>query len=309
MKKTFLITFVVILVGILVWGFINPLGIRGAYANNAWSVRFVDAFFNNPNKLVQVPDPPETHIHGKLFLIQESLLQKNYDRAMEHIRPLVEANDQLAQDAYVALLYLQEDYAKALEIWEKVGNIRLIEWAARDLADKGRQDLAYLGYQTLYRVDPEKYTISVAMPLKNQGELDKALLIFQKAINDFPNSEFKYHWLRYSADIYRAQMNYDQAEATYMQALQVNPKDPRTWRNLGLMYAGDFKDYEKAATYIEKMIEVDPENASGYFYLGLTYESAGMKEKAIQAYQSALEVDPDYSDAAKAINRLTETDE
>ena len=141
--------------------------------------------------------------------------------------------------------------------------------------------------------------------MKNQGELEEALQIFQKSINDFPNSEFKYHWLRYSADIYREQKKYDDALATYMKALEANPEDPRTWRNLGLMYVGDFKDYETAATYFEKMVELNPEDPFGFYHLGQTYESAGMIEKAIETYQTTLEIDPGYKDAQEALNRLT----
>ncbi len=308
LKKSIQIALLTILFGLLVWGFINPNGIRAAYANNVWSVDFVNAFFNNPNTLEQIPDPPETHVHGRLFQIQRSLLQKDYDLAMENIQPLVEANDHLAQDAYVTLLYMQEDYTKALEIWEKVGNIRLIERAAQELLNSSKPEIALLGLRTLYRVDPDKYTISLAHTLMTMGELDEALQIFQKSINEFPKSEFKYHWLRYSADIYRERREYDLAEATYMQALEVNPEDPRSWRNLGLMYAGDFKDYATAAGYFEKMVALDPSDPFGFYYLGTIYESAGLVEKAIDAYKAALKIDPDYEDAREALTNLTSAD-
>ena len=305
LKKSIVIALLTILFGLLVWGFSNPNGIRAAYANNQWSIVFIDTFFNHPDNLDQVPQPPDTHVHGRLFQIQRSLLQKDYDLAMENIQPLVEANDPLAQDAYVTLLYMQEDYGKALELWEKVGNIRLIERAAQELLNSSKPDIALLGLRTLYQVNPDKYTISLANTLKNMGELDEALKIYQKSINDFPKSEFKYHWLRYSADIYRERREYDLAEATYMQALEVNPEDPRTWRNLGLMYAGDFKDYATAAGYFEKMVALDPTDPFGFYYLGTIYESAGSIEKAIDAYKAALKIDPDYEDAKEALTKLT----
>lgn len=305
MKKTLFVAVIVMLLGILVWGFITPSGIRGAWANNLWSTRFVKAYYEEPGSLSQLPPPPSTHVHGNLFLIQRAIQNQDYDLAMEYINPLVEASDPLALDAYVTILYFQEDYTKALELWEKIGNIRIIERAALDLVGKGRQDLALLGYRTLYQVNPEKYAISLAVPLKNQGEFEEALRIFQDSINNFPNSEFKYHWLRYSADIYQRQQKYEQAEATYMETLKVNPEDSRTWRNLGVLYSANFKDYNQAISCFEKMIEIDPQDSFGYFLLGQTYESAGLIEKAIEAYQTTLEKDPGYEAAQQAVERLT----
>lgn len=305
MKKYYQWFFSLVILGILVWGLITPSGIRAAWANNTWSTKFVNFYYKEPASLSQLTHPPSTHIHGKLFLIQQALQQKNYDLALNYINPPVESSDQLAMDAYVAILYLQEDYTKALEIWGESGNVQILEQAALDLVNRGRQDLALLGYQTLYRVNPEKYASSFAVSLKNQGDLDKALQIFQKSINEYPNSEFKHSWLRYSGDIYRAQKKFDEAKITYMEALKANPMDARSWRNLGLLYSSNFKNYEQAAICFEKMIEVEPDNSFGYFLLGQTHESAGLIKEAVKAYNTAIQLNPEYTEAQQALERLT----
>ena len=124
MKKYYQWAFYLLILAILVWGLITPTGIWGAWANNLWSTGFVNAFYEDPASLSQIPPPPVTHVHGNLFLIQRALQQKDYDLAMAYINPLVEASDPLALDAYVSVLYLQEDYTKALELWEKIGDVK-----------------------------------------------------------------------------------------------------------------------------------------------------------------------------------------
>lgn len=53
-------------------------------------------------------------------------------------------------------------------------------------------------------------------------------------------------------------------------------------------------DYEKAITYFEKMVEIEPESYRALYNLGITYFNLGNLEKALESYNKALEIKPDY---------------
>ncbi|MGO1649204.1 MAG: tetratricopeptide repeat protein [Sphingobacterium sp.] len=53
----------------------------------------------------------------------------------------------------------------------------------------------------------------------------------------------------------------------------------------------------KIVSDIEAQVEKDPQNKSLHYYLGLAYGAAGEPEKALEAYEKALEIDPDYIEA------------
>jgi glyoxylase-like metal-dependent hydrolase (beta-lactamase superfamily II) len=52
-----------------------------------------------------------------------------------------------------------------------------------------------------------------------------------------------------------------------------------------------------------------PESANPYDSLGETYEALGEKEAAIESYQKALEIDPDFVSSSEALKRLEEKKE
>jgi len=305
MKINYKWTFYVVILGILVWGFITPSGIRGAWANNVWSTKFVKSYYEDPATLSQFPPAPTTHVHWNLFLIQLAIQNKDYDLAMEYINPLVEASDHLALDAYVTILYLQEDYAKALELWEQIGDIRIIDRAAHDLINKGRQDLSLIGYKKLYEINPEKYTSSYAVILKNLDHYDEASSIFLHSIKEYPNSKEKVNWLRYVADILARQQKWPEAESAYLEALAEDASDFKTWRNLGILYSSGIKDNQKAVESFTRLIELNPDIPYGYYLLGQAYEFLGNKNSAIENYNNALVVDPDYPKVKQALERLS----
>ncbi|MGO1785932.1 MAG: tetratricopeptide repeat protein [Sphingobacterium sp.] len=53
----------------------------------------------------------------------------------------------------------------------------------------------------------------------------------------------------------------------------------------------------KIVSDIEAQVAKDPQNKSLHYYLGLAYGAAGEPEKALAAYEKALEIDPDYIEA------------
>jgi tetratricopeptide (TPR) repeat protein len=75
------------------------------------------------------------------------------------------------------------------------------------------------------------------------------------------------------------------------------------WLEKGLALY-DLKKYKEAAEVLEKAISIQNNFDKGYYYLGQCYEKLNRTDEAIQAYQMALNYDPNYVEVKDALGRL-----
>ncbi|HTW30521.1 MAG TPA: tetratricopeptide repeat protein, partial [Candidatus Sulfotelmatobacter sp.] len=94
------------------------------------------------------------------------------------------------------------------------------------------------------------------------------------------------------------------ARKNFDQALRLNPNQFNAWLGEGLLARQEGK-FDEAITDLSRSIELRP-SVQGYFELGRTFEQAGRAAPALDAYQQALKLQPDYSDAQQAVERLRE---
>jgi tetratricopeptide (TPR) repeat protein len=66
----------------------------------------------------------------------------------------------------------------------------------------------------------------------------------------------------------------------------------------------DLKKYSDAADVLEKSVKVQPKFDRGYYYLGQCYEKLQRTQEAIEVYQVALQLDPDYEEVKDALGRI-----
>lgn len=64
------------------------------------------------------------------------------------------------------------------------------------------------------------------------------------------------------------------------------------------------KKFKEAGASFSALIEVEPKNSLAWYYLGLTKERQGDKDKAIEKYHMALLIDPDLDVAQKKLAEL-----
>lgn len=83
------------------------------------------------------------------------------------------------------------------------------------------------------------------------------------------------------------------------------PNDPQVYTCLGVAYTQK-GDKQNAIRSFKKSLTLQ-ENPKAHYNLGLAYESAGMEDDAAQSYRSAVLLDPAYTLALQAIERLTPT--
>ena len=93
-----------------------------------------------------------------------------------------------------------------------------------------------------------------------------------------------------------AQGKTDEAIVAIKKARENDPKDLNLLLNEAQLYI-QLKDMEKFGTLMQEAIQLDPENPTLFFNLGVVNQNEGKKEEAIGYYKKAIELDPEYGDA------------
>lgn len=107
---------------------------------------------------------------------------------------------------------------------------------------------------------------------------------------------------------------YDQAIATFKQAIKEEPNSAVTYNLLGMAYrfkynqvrSQDLKNQEIAA--FKKALEIDPNYWVALINLGATYYYLGEKAKAAPLFKKALSLNPDHPEKAE-LEKMIQEDE
>jgi tetratricopeptide (TPR) repeat protein len=108
------------------------------------------------------------------------------------------------------------------------------------------------------------------------------------------------------------QQKYDQAIASYEQAIKLDPKAAAAYNMLGMacrfkynqLRNPELKDKEIGA--FKKAIEVDPKYWVAMINLGATYYYQGDKDKAAPLFKKTLELNPDHPEKAQLEKMIAE---
>jgi Flp pilus assembly protein TadD len=84
--------------------------------------------------------------------------------------------------------------------------------------------------------------------------------------------------------------NYDQAIASYTEALRINPGYAAAYNNRGIAYRKKGQN-DRAITDFTKLLEVDPRDSYGYYYRGYSYFQNGQIERARADLEQAAKLD------------------
>lgn len=88
--------------------------------------------------------------------------------------------------------------------------------------------------------------------------------------------------------------SYADAVWTYEQALQIDQQNPAAiFFALGNVYAQQLQQPEKAVTYLEKVVALDPDFPNGYLHLGSVYGALGKYSEALRAFANELTLRPE----------------
>ncbi|HXB21684.1 MAG TPA: rhomboid family intramembrane serine protease [Candidatus Solibacter sp.] len=96
----------------------------------------------------------------------------------------------------------------------------------------------------------------------------------------------------------------DKAVAILEQAAKLNPNSAKIGTELGLAYLMSNQPVEKATATLEDAVKMDSGNADALEYLGLAYIKANQRDKAIAAFEKAIQLDPDADRAQAELQKL-----
>jgi tetratricopeptide (TPR) repeat protein len=128
----------------------------------------------------------------------------------------------------------------------------------------------------------------VAMKSMKPGFYQEAITGFDRAINTYPALADAYYERGNAEHILGRD---DQALADFEKAVDVNPNLYRAYAELGSIYRGR-NDLRRAMEMFTKSIQAKP-NVDAFYERGITYESLGEHQKAIEDYDRAILESPD----------------
>lgn len=107
--------------------------------------------------------------------------------------------------------------------------------------------------------------------------------------------------------ILRNQGKWREALTEYQKALQVAPDDENLYYNMGMACA-EGRDFRQAQVHVLKALSLNPDlprkAAPMAYNMALIFVQTGGKDKAAVCLRTAIEVDPDFEPARKALSQL-----
>ncbi len=217
----------------------------------------------------------ETNTDAYLKLAETNFLLRRYDEALINTNNALRVDDKLAQGYFIKGFIYKE---------------------------LGDTTLAKSSFQTATEVNPEHY--EAYMELGNlsayQGDA-LALEYFNTALEIKPNSAEALYNL---GMFYQAGEKYDQALVIYRRLIDVGPDNYLGYYNTGYLYLTEYGEYQTALAYFDTVLTIEPAFIDAIYNRGLCFEEMNQKQQAVNVYKNILEVSPDYTLAAKGLERL-----
>ena len=129
--------------------------------------------------------------------------------------------------------------------------------------------------------------------LNESERLDEAIIDMREAILIDSSQSRYYHLL---SDLFMDINNSSKALMTMRKAGQLFPDSVKTQLKLSETLL-ILKEYQEAIVVLNGIIGKNPQNAEAYFMLGLVFRETGEESKAINALQTATEMDAKLTDA------------
>jgi Tfp pilus assembly protein PilF len=133
------------------------------------------------------------------------------------------------------------------------------------------------------------------------GEFDQAVDLYQKSLSLYPTAE-AHTFLGWT---YHFQGKIQEAIAECKRAIEVDPDFGNPYNDIGAYLIG-LESYDEAIPWLELALTAkryEPRHFP-YFNLGRVYLAKGYYKRAREYFQRALEIEPEYSLASKALADL-----
>lgn len=148
---------------------------------------------------------------------------------------------------------------------------------------------------------------NIGLVWQEANHLDEAIAAFHKTIAIAPQTPRGFVAYLYLGLIYEMKLMPERFKEYYLKALQVNPDGAAALAPYFTKHGDTARtsgEWAIALSYYQLAIAAQPDSATQYFNLGLTYKELNNRPEAISAYQKALELQPDLGEAANNLGYL-----
>jgi protein O-GlcNAc transferase len=133
----------------------------------------------------------------------------------------------------------------------------------------------------------------LAIIFVNLRELSQALILFEEITKIKP--EYVEGWTNRGNVLFELK-EYEQALTSYIKAIELKPDCGKTLNNFGTTLF-ELRRYEQALSAYDNVIGLEPENVEAWFNRGNTLLKLKQYEQALSAYDKAISINPNYPDA------------
>lgn len=170
----------------------------------------------------------------------------------------------------------------------------------------GDTTLAVSSMQTCIEQNPEYYDAYIYLGLFYAKVKDSiALAYYDNAIRLYPQSEEAW----YNKGLFLQEISESRkALAAYNTIIDFMPKNEKAWYNKGYVYLTQLQIFDSAVYCFDQAADINPKNYQTFYNRGLSYEYLKEEKKAELDYRKALDIQPDYTPAAKGISRVVDKD-
>src|ERR1019366_3752266 len=144
-------------------------------------------------------------------------------------------------------------------------------------------------YEMAVQQDPQALQVyrDIAELRLRMGDPEAALAAAERVTALAPHDPTSYIFL---GNVRVAQGNLAKAAEAYERALKLDPTNLRALENLGNYYA--LLDPDKALSYYQRYVELNPRDADIYFQMAIVHQKRGKASQALTYYRKSLEWDP-----------------
>lgn len=253
---------------------------------------------------------------GEIYLYKGSLLFKQnkineaYTEYETCLRQEAANSDCLLRKAEIDIILGNYNYARDhINEALKQNEYNAEAYYVRGRMYKAMKDttLAASSYKTAIEVDPNYYYayIEVGLLYANQKS-DLAKEYYNSAIELKPRSvEAWYNKAMFLQETgSNSQSRYREAFSCYDTILKIDGRYSPAYFNKGYIYLEYLQKYDSAAVNFTNAIGVFPNYYQAYYNRGLSYESLNKLKEAESDYRAALSIEPTYTEAAIALERV-----
>lgn len=228
---------------------------------------------------------------GKFFDAQIAREEGNYDLAILILKKL-EAEYPLSADIEyeLGLSYLgKEEYKEALNAFQKTAEMKPNYYGVKKSIRKCNEALSLLSLTDIPPSIAGKVKDSAEGAL-GEGRTEFTQRIAQKLLANYPHIPTV---LDLMGRVQNDRLNFKGASKYLLRAIELDPKEPAFYSNLGISLMG-LEKYEEALKVYKKAIEMDPEFPQAWYNSGVALSRLGRKEEALRYFNRAIAIDKDY---------------